>query len=393
MSAISKNLYITYENPFSRNTGDSIYTANIIDALIDLECKVDIIYFNTNLIEPNLNDALVLKFGSVKMVDFKKKSPLVFVFSSKPGMIVNRESKLYLSELKKILDNNNYDNIFINHQKMLFVVPLLLDLNHQSKLIFNAHNAEYLLSRNNAVNSTSFLKKIVYCLDAYKTKKYEYKWLNKLNLITAISEHDENYFKENFSPKTDILRPVFTSLKNINNKTFNYKELIIAGTFGWGPKRENLISFLKATNFSKLEKNGFKLTIVGRADQDLVDYVNSSFKGVFMTGSVQEINPYYKNVFIAVIPEKLGGGFKLKVAEAALNKTAIFSIKGAITACNLIKNEHFLEFDTYENLIEGIINSKIKINYITSIIEKAFGIASTDFSREKMKASVNKIIH
>ena len=86
------------------------------------------------------------------------------------------------------------------------------------------------------------------------------------------------------------------------------------------------------------------------ADQDLVDYVNSSFKGVFMTGPVDELVPYYKNVFIAIIPEKLGGGFKLKVAEAALNKAAIFSIKGAITPCNLIKNEHFLEFNTYERV-------------------------------------------
>ena len=68
---IPKNiLFITYENPFTRNTGDSIYTANIIDALLDLKCKVDIIYFNTNLIEPSLNEAYALKFGTVKMVAF-----------------------------------------------------------------------------------------------------------------------------------------------------------------------------------------------------------------------------------------------------------------------------------------------------------------------------------
>jgi hypothetical protein len=388
----NKVLFITYENPFTRNSGDSIYTANIIDAIFDLKTEVDIIYFDTNAEEPTITEKLAVKFNVVNVVKFKKKSPLSFIFSSKPGMIVNRESKLYLKDLNNLLVKSNYQNIFINHQKMLFTLSLLLKRVNDSKIIFCSHNAEYLLSRNNAINSKSLVEKMIYFMDTYKTKKYEEKWLNKLDYITTISEHDENYFNEKFFPKTTVLRPVFNFSKSLDYKSKRSTELIIAGSFSWGPKRENLISFLKAKNFYKLYEKGYTLTVVGRAEKDLVDYVNNNFKGVKMTGQVDEIPPYYKNAFIAIIPEKLGGGFKLKVAEAALNKSVIFSIKGAITACNLVKGKHFLEFDSYENLIDGIINSKLKPNYIFNIMENAYNLATEDFSHKNLVVSLRKII-
>ena len=40
-----------------------------------------------------------------------------------------------------------------------------------------------------------------------------------------------------------------------------------------------------------------------------------------------------------------------------------------------------------------IINTINPHSYCVAKKDKAFGIASTDFSQEKMKASVNKIIH
>ena len=46
-----------------------------------------------------------------------------------------------------------------------------------------------------------------------------------------------------------------------------------------------------------------------------------------------------------------------------------------------------------KELIDEIISSKINSNYITNIIDKAYNIASIDFSQKKMIASINKIIN
>ena len=172
----------------------------------------------------------------------------------------------------------------------------------------------------------------------------------------------------------------------------NINEIIIVGSFLWGPKYENLLSFLKSKNFKDLYENNINLTIVGNADPLLVDKINSNYKGVFMTGRVKSVSKYYAKAKIAVVPEILGGGFKLKIAEAALRKTAIFSVKGAITKCNLIKDIHYVEADNFNELIIKIIDYQKREFEIDTMINKAYKTAFKDFSQKKLNLDISKLL-
>jgi glycosyltransferase involved in cell wall biosynthesis len=388
-------LFVTYENPLSKDNGDRIYTCNFLETFIDLKCNVEILCYDSNELSNKSGKSLEgYESLDIEYVDFKPASKFKVMCSLLPGMIVNRKSEGFLKALECKLANNVYDFIFVNHQKMLFVLPTLLKTRIRYSLVFISHNVEYLLSLNNAKNSKSILDKIIYGQDAIKTKIYE-KWLNHFDFITSISEHDQDYFNINFKhPKVSVLRPVFTinsfDTYRDHNKLIN--EIVIVGSFTWGPKTENLLAFLNSKNFKKLKENDINVTIVGKADVDLVRKVNSQYKGVKMTGPVRSVDEYYAKSKIAIVPELLGGGFKLKIAEAALQRTAIFAVKGSILKCNLEKDKHFIEAFNFDELIEKVIIYQNRENEIDGLIERTVVIAERDFSKEKFQLDMLKIV-
>ena len=248
----SRALFITYENPFTLDSGDSIYTVNIIEALLNLKLNVDLIYYDSNENQPLLPDDIKTNFGKTVAVNFKSKNHLRFILSNKPGMIVNRESKNYNSALTKLIRKNAYDYIFINHQKMTFTLSTIFKDKKSSKVIYCSHNAEYLLSKNNADNSKSFIKRIVYWQDAIKTKQYERKWLHKFDATSAICESDQNYYKQELQLKNiHLLRPVIKSSQREKIAAIEkgYKEIVIVGSFDWGPQNREPLTISENKEF------------------------------------------------------------------------------------------------------------------------------------------------
>ncbi|MFD1316837.1 glycosyltransferase [Namhaeicola litoreus] len=390
-----KVLFITYENPFTKNTGDSIYSANIIEALFDLKANVDIVYFDSNASIPEIDSENKLKFNDTKLVRHTSKNITWFVLSNKPGMYVNRYSTAFLDQLELLLRNQKYDAIFVNHLKMVFTLPVLTKYAKNTKLNYISHNVEYLLSKNLFENSVHFFNKIINWQDSIKIGSLEKRIIPLFDNVTAICEHDRNYFLKKYKAiNVEIIRPLGPALsaldKKINSKKINY--VILAGSFIWGPKIENLLSLLNAKNFKELGQNNIVLKVVGRASQELVNKINSKYNGVEMTGDVLEMRPYYDEAKIAVIPEKLGGGFKLKVVEAASYQTAIFAINGAIKTCDFKPSKHYIEKNTFEELISEII----KVQQTPEILEKMIGdsseIVQKYFTKQNIIKSLKKII-
>lgn len=386
-----KILFITYENPFTRDLGDSIYTCNVLDGLVVVAEYVDIIYFDSNPKEAEINKKELLKFRKVECVHWKQKKRSKFVFSSFPGMLVNRYSKEYLARLEKMLSDESYTHIFVNHLKMMYTVPSLLKMRRKSKLIYLSHNVEYLLSKGLAPKSIrgllkSPLKQFIRWQDFIKTKTFEKKWITDFDAVTAITEHDADYFKSDYKvSEVLVLRPFFdidSSKVDPDKKKIN--QLIIGGSFTWYPKEENLELFLGAKNFNLLNENGLNIQVVGRAYPPFVNYINNKYEGVEMTGEVEDLIPFYDQAKIAIIPEYLGGGFKLKIIEAAQTKTAIFAIKGAIKKCKFIKGIHYIEFDSFEELISEIIYYQNKAEQLDEMIENAYQLVKKEFTLDKL---------
>ena len=79
----------------------------------------------------------------------------------------------------------------------------------------------------------------------------------------------------------------------------------------------------------------------------------------------------------------MGGGFKLKVAEAGMFKKAIFSVKGAITKSNLKPELHFNESKDLDELMVSLIE-RVKPNELWQIAELAYKTVNAEYTQEAL---------
>lgn len=381
-------LFLTYENPFTLDAGDHIYTESIIKALHHITGDVDLIYYDSNPKEPLIDH---YPYGGAYPVKFETKNLAKFIFTSRPAPITNRISERYLQTVQILLKSNAYDLIVVNHFKMCFLIDHLKcwikEYNRTSQTLLVTHNSEYLLSANLSKHHRYPHMRLAYYIDSERIKVYEKRQLNKFHHVSCISENDEHFFKEFYGCKnTLICRPVIYSQGVVKEKN-DIKDAIICGSFHWGPKKVNLLKFLQAKNLNALKENGIKLYVVGKSDGTLVKSINGQYgdKGIYMTGPVPSTSEYYDKTSMAIIPEKLGGGFKLKVIEAAINQSLVIAIKGAITQSNFIQGVHFLECETFEDIVDTIVKVAKREIDPTPLILNAYNLVKEEYSCEKLQ--------
>lgn len=390
---MKKILFITYNNPEKASRGDDLYTWNIINSIKhnkDIYLHV-VAYYEEAKDKYITYSELEQKADKLTYVPFIYKNILSIGFSKYPAMISNRKTPQMIKKVTEILQEEKYDAIFVNMFRLSYLIEYIKEF--PGTKIFISHNLETQLSHSTYIYQNNPIKKLAYYLDYLKTQYYEKKYITQFDYITTICDVDKELFKKFIPNKPiEVLPPVI----NIDNCNIDTKKVenkfIICGAFHWGPKYVNLKLLLNASNISKFKETKYELMIVGRANQADVDYVNKNFPGIHMTGPVESVVPYYEKSRIAIVPELVGGGFKLKIAEAVQYSKPIVAIKGSVTDRTMVPGTHYIEAETFEDLISKSIelmqNSKLQ----SELVYNARELFRNRYSIEYAANIINKII-
>lgn len=349
---MKKILFVTYGNPEFAARGDDLYTWNIINALKhnkDVYLHV-VSYFEDKKDKGKNYFKLELLVDKLTYVPFVYKNILAIGFSKYPAMISNRRTKGMIQTIKDILRQEHYDAVVINMFRLSYLIEEIKE--YKGRKIFITHNVEGQLSESTYKYQTNYIKKLAYHADWLKTCYYEKRYLAQFDALTTICDIDKELLGkilpgmkiEVLPPVIDLSAPVFATDK-VEDK------FIICGAFHWGPKYQNLKMLLASKNIGMFKKTGHELMIVGYANKSDVDYVNSHYEGILMTGPVDSVLPYYEKARIAIVPELAGGGFKLKIAEAVRYSKPMVAIKGSVTDKTMIPGKHYMEAVDFDDLI------------------------------------------
>ena len=349
-------LFITYQNPEKQNIGDYVYTWQILTALKHCGTCVHVVAYRDCEDESENHSLLAKLVDKVTYVNHQQKSKLIIALSPHPITIANRLRQAMIETVNGVLREDDFDAVFINMFKMSWMVEHI----HAKKIIYISHNNETLTAKSIFQGTKNILLRAFYYIDYIKTKHDEKRYLNKMTTITAISDSDAASLSK-FIPHIHIkVLPPMVKLKDsseiVEDKIENKKNAIICGSFTWIAKILNLKNVLNVPTLHKLRDNGIKLFIVGRASEELVSEINDKYGCVEMTGGVDCVEPYYDKVQIAIVPEKIGGGFKLKIAEAVQNRKPIVAIKGAVTDYEMIPGKHFYEVEEFEDIPHAVVD-------------------------------------
>jgi glycosyltransferase involved in cell wall biosynthesis len=96
-------------------------------------------------------------------------------------------------------------------------------------------------------------------------------------------------------------------------------------------------------------------TIVGKDPAPEVREL-AQLPGIEVTGSVDDVRPFYREAIAAVVPLKVGGGSRLKILEAMAAGVPVVSTTLGAEGLEVQHDENILIADTKEELVETIVS-------------------------------------
>lgn len=355
-----KILFITPQYPFPTDNGGKIGALSGIKILSQF-AEVDVLSFtenihdrehkltNVNFIEPivhriHFRDSLVKSLFLVLKSFIKHNSFLIEKFKSRSM------TKL----IRKQLENNKYDWIFIDYLNMYHYMKLILKHfpEYKDLIIIKNHNSEY----DNVLQlarSSKFVKKWFLLNQSKITEKLEKKFVSHAKHSFFVSNSDLNHFKK-FNTNAYLMPPIYDSYPDKQDFSRKNKVLFVAN-LSWLPNYEGLLWFLDncwTKIYTKLP--GVTLTIIG-SSKILSNELIEKYEGISYLGYVEDLTEQYSKHDVFIVPLFKGSGIRVKIIEAINYCIPVVSTNIGAASMNMPENSIKIS-DTGINFADDIID-------------------------------------
>lgn len=334
-----KFLFLTTILPFNKKTGGEIASAQFIESLRTF-ADVDVVGYtrkndsqslSTN--DYNVNERIIESNNSLIHMIFWLLLSIIkrTAFSSE-----KYDSPEYKRTVIKLLNDNHYDIIFIDHAQVAFILETLP---LSSKCIFIAHNIEEKIYTELSHKTSNFLFKNIYKYEAYKISILENKLIDYSLQTWVLTDDDQSYFSTHDKGKK---RKIYT-LKvpgGFDNylRTNLVHDIGILGTWSWESNKQGLEWFLKEVKPFINKK--YKVFIGGKNS----DYYTDTTTHIYGLGYVDNAQSFLSSCKVLVIPTTSGGGIQIKTLDAISVGQPIVLTPIAIRGIdNLPKNINIIE--------------------------------------------------
>lgn len=263
--------------------------------------------------------------------------------------IINRRFLFPTIEHKivKLILMQNPDVIFYEGPYWAYIVKKLKKRLSETKFILFMHNVEKIYYKNLVEKSSSY--KILYRVTC-TCEELSIKCADK---IICLNERDNKQLKELYNRSSDLLLPIhmkdqFNECKVING-SFDKTLLFVGSLF---PPNYDGIKWFIENVMDELKE--YKLVVVGRGFENVAKELER--KNVEIIGSVENLQEYYYEYPVLVMPILYGAGMKVKTAEALMYGKTIIGSKEALEGYNT-------------SAVEGIYECNSKNEYLGTITE------------------------
>ncbi|HET7886758.1 MAG TPA: glycosyltransferase family 4 protein [Bradyrhizobium sp.] len=369
--------------PIPLNAGDRVYSAHLAGAVARQGAQVVFLGLD-NPDEKDGNPADLEPSVYWKRIPGVARSRLRSLFSSLPMVGARFATTQYRNAIASELALNNYDVVVFDQYAMSWAVPLVQTLARNRPFFVQvAHNFETAVNDQIARNfSGDFIRKWLLQANARKTRRAEQNLALASQLLVTLTEEDRTAFAEiNPSLASIVLPPGYANVKQAS-RTVNAdvpRRAIIVGSFRWIAKQINLERLLEAAS-AVFVPNHIELHIVGFVPEAVLSRLRSRFPWVVFCGFVDDLGEMCRNARIALIPEEVGGGFKLKTLDYIFSRVPVASVETALNGIPAGLRSSFLVERDIETLLGTIVAVIDDVERLDRMQRRAFELAEDMFS-------------
>jgi glycosyltransferase involved in cell wall biosynthesis len=376
-------LWLTLADPEPRHNGQYVYSGGLIDSVAEAGSDVEVL----GLGRSGSGQAGGQRAGQVVwwLPSDAPHSHWGSLASMLPYTAYRCRTTGMQYILDKLLRRGGWDGIVFDGISTGWALPRVLDhyAGHgdRPRLIYISHNHEESLRTQIAESQPLFLKRQAVRFDALKVSRLERELVDAVDFVTAITQEDLTLYRRRKCDKPmGVLSPGYCGRRLDERRISSAlpRRAVIVGSFDWIAKRMNLAEFVDVAD-PLFADAGAELQAVGSADEAFLEQLRQRNVATRFTGTVPDIEPYLDDARIAIVPERNGGGFKLKVLEYVFNRVPVFALTGSFAGVPLRHNDSVMLYPDHAALAHGVLEAIDDVNRLNRLQERAFAACTDRF--------------
>lgn len=380
--------------PYPPKDGGAIGFYNFIKSYHALGQDLTVLSFNTlkHYWDPNKLPESFTRMADFRTVtvdtDVKPWGALKNLFTNESYNIQRFESPEVRQTLKDLLREKEFDIIHLDSIYVAMYLDTIRE-NSQARVVFRAHNIEYLIWQRLAEVAKPGPKKLYLQLLARRLKNYETAQFHKFDAILPISEYDKQIIRE-YSGNV----PMYLTQAGVNWESFNpdfnqteFPTLFHLGSLDWLPNLEAVDWFLEhvwPSIYAQCPQT--KFYVAGRNMPDRL----KNYKGgnVVMEGEVDDAMAFMNSKAIMVVPLLSGSGMRLKILEGMAMGKCIVSTSIGAEGINCEHGRDIIIADDPDAFIESLNGLLQDSERVFQIGENARALIKNHYVNEKIVEGV-----
>ncbi|MBB6094702.1 hypothetical protein HNQ60_003589 [Povalibacter uvarum] len=383
-SAALRILWIARYVPYPADAGAKVYSAKLAESLAGAGNHVRFMGFGSTEAVP----------AEVRHVDWvevpgARRSEVAAVFSRLPNAAAVDATSEYRRLLEKQLDEQ-WDAIVLDGYGTGWALDRCLAYRYgaarSTVLVHVSHNHEAAVWRDMVREARGSLpRRVVLRLNALKVQNLERRVARSVDLLTTITDEDGAALTapmKSLAPQTITLTPGYAGeaapVRSIDEWT--PRRVAIVGSFHWVMKQENLRRFVELAD-PVFAANGIQLDIIGDVPEALRGALQSKARVTHFHGFVSDgaLSQLLSQARMAIVPELIGGGFKLKLLDYLFGRVPIATLAAAAAGLPRALQAHMIVRSDLESLTAAIVADIDQFDVLNRRQELAFGMARTLF--------------
>lgn len=292
-----------------------------------------------------------------------------------PLTVLNYTTDLMAETLRQTLEENAFDVVQVESLLLAAYLPILRAAKNRPLIICDWHNIDSEVMLRYSRHAPSRARKLYALATAKRLQVLEKQALSRFDGHFVVSRRDRNKLLE-IAPDSHLFvadngvdcrffadeaitqahsfwrqREADSTksnlqIKNDFSRPTERTRLLFVGSMDYHANIDAVVKFAKEVWPSIFAQNPqITFTIVGRNPAaEILALANCP--GIEVTGTVDDVRPFYKDAFAAVVPLRIGGGSRLKILEAMAAGVPVISTRLGAEGIEITEQENILLAET-----------------------------------------------
>ncbi|MEZ5659036.1 MAG: glycosyltransferase [Burkholderiaceae bacterium] len=356
-------LWIMREMPWPVVSGDRVYSSGLVRAVADAGIKLRVLAHAGPGREIGPRHPLICW----QSITGGTRSPhWVALTGQHPVTAGIHDTGDARAQLERVLVAQRFDAIVFDQLGSGWALDLVAeacarlharDLD-MPKLIYLAHNHETKVWADMAAHAGgSWLRRLVVRRNAAKVARLERRLVHTVDTIACITHEDARAFTADGAERAPVVITPGYDGRVVGARTIDDdtpRRVAMVGSFDWAIKQENLRQFLAAAD-PLFAAAGVHFDVVGKVPDGLRSALEPRLKATTLHGFVDDPSSIFARARLAVVPELIGGGFKLKLLDYLFSRMPVASIAAAVAGMPDELRSRMILADDCEGLARAIL--------------------------------------